>query len=98
METNLRTYSRKNHGINAYLKPRVYYYASEDVDKLVSQLKEDNEKLREALRQIDNSLYLGPDLNDKEVLEFYIGVVGEIKKEIESLLTKPEKEHGANNG
>lgn len=35
---NLKTYSRKNHGTNAHLKPRLYFYASEDVDALVAKL------------------------------------------------------------
>ena len=42
--------------------------------------------LREALIEIDRSLYLGEDLNDKEILDWYIEVTKTIKKSIKEIL------------
>lgn len=47
-------------------------------------------KLREGLEGIGKSLYIGDDLKDKEVLDFYVEVVKNCKEYIKLLLTETE--------
>lgn len=97
----LKTYSRKNHGINAYLKPRVYYYASEDVEKLVVDIKSSNDKLNDRVKELEKeNEALREALEDAifHKLDTAHAIVGDrksaqklkemAKKEIECLLSK----------
>ncbi len=49
-------------------------------------------KLVELLEQIDKSLYLGGDLNDIDILKWYIDVTCVIKDQIKQSLTEYKKQ------
>jgi hypothetical protein len=51
-----RTFSRKNHGINAHLKPRCYFYASEDVEQWLNEYaSQQNAELNRKITRIIES-------------------------------------------
>ena len=51
-----------------------------------TRYEQERKELRETLGEIEKSLYIGDDLNDKEILHFYVEVVKTIKKEIHKAL------------
>lgn len=59
------------------------------IDKLGQEnetLKSELDKAKHMLTEIDRSLYVGPDLQDNEIMLHYIGVASVIKEEIEDFL------------
>lgn len=58
----------------------------------IESLKRENECYSELLSDIDKSLYLGGDLNDKEILDWYIEVTKTIKESISETLK--QQTHG----
>lgn len=57
-------------------------------EEMIENKRKRCEDLEAALRGIDSALYIGPDLNDKETLQFYISVCGMVKEEIKKLLSQ----------
>jgi chromosome segregation ATPase len=55
---------------------------NEQLKQQLSELQQRNGELEAFIKEIDKSLYLGEDLQDKDILDFYIGVVTTIKEEI----------------
>jgi len=72
--------------------------AGEGINKLfdrLSLLKDENERLsaeieelKEFVRDVDRSLYHGPDLSDPEIMQHYISVFEIIKKDAKDLLNE----------
>jgi len=66
--------------------PSVFNGLVKDIVQVLNQYSLKTKELREALEEIEKSLYIGDDLNDKEILHFYVEVVKTIKKEIHKAL------------
>ena len=66
------------------------YAARQQSAAEIDRLRGEVEKLREGLAEVDKSLYIGDDLKDKEVLDFYVEVVKNCKEYIKLLLTETE--------
>jgi soluble P-type ATPase len=57
-------------------------------DQEVAKEREKAKKLVELLHEIDKSLYIGDDLNDIDILKWYLDVICTIKDEIKQSLTE----------
>ena len=50
--------------------------------------EQERKELVDFIKQVDKSLYVGEDLNDKEILQWYIEVCKTIKEEAKATLLK----------
>lgn len=58
------------------------------MEQYASSREDTIRELREMLRQIDKALYIGKDLDDIEILKWYIDVCSTIKEDIQELLSQ----------
>jgi len=71
---------------------QVWNECGQEYQQQLSAERERAGKLVELLKEVDKSLYIGDDLNDIDILHWYINVITVIKDEIKQTLNDYEKE------
>ena len=70
------------------LTPMDYEECKECMIQYATSLRQQLETLRGFVKEVDASLYHGPDLEDKEIMQHYIEVFKIIKEEARKLISK----------